>query len=130
MAGSFGDYLEDKVLDHVLKTATYTQETNLYMALFTVDPSDSGGGTEANYGSYVRVIHNAWNASSGGSATNNGDITFATSTSGTNIITAFALMTASSGGSLIIWAELDDDRTIITNDTPKFLDTQLTITLA
>ena len=44
----FSDYLEDKVLDHVFGGNAYTAPTTLYVALYTVAPSDTGGGTEVS----------------------------------------------------------------------------------
>ena len=44
MAGSMSDFLENAVLLHVTKGASYTQPTNLYLALFTAAPTDAGGG--------------------------------------------------------------------------------------
>ena len=53
MAG-FSDYLEDKVLDHVFGGNAYTAPSTLYVALYTVAPTDTGGGTEVSGGSYAR----------------------------------------------------------------------------
>ncbi len=53
MAG-FSDYLENKVLEHVFENSAYTAPSTLYAALFTVAPSDTGGGTEVSGGGYVR----------------------------------------------------------------------------
>ena len=52
MAG-FSDYLEDKVLDHVFGGVAYTQPTK-HVALYTVAPTDTGGGTEVTGGAYAR----------------------------------------------------------------------------
>ena len=41
----FSDYLEDKVLEHVFG-GTFTTPSALYVALYTVAPSDTGGGTK------------------------------------------------------------------------------------
>ena len=49
MAG-FSDYLEDKVLDHGFGGTAYTAPTTLYVALYTVAPTDTGGGTEVSGG--------------------------------------------------------------------------------
>ena len=49
MAG-FSDYLENKVLEHVFENSAYTAPSTLYAALFTVAPSDTGGGTEVSGG--------------------------------------------------------------------------------
>ena len=43
MAGK-SDYLENKVLDHILGNTAYTAPATLYFALFTSAPSDAGGG--------------------------------------------------------------------------------------
>ena len=51
MAG-FSDYLEDKVLDHVFGGTAYTAPSTLYVALYTVAPTDTGGGTEVSGGGY------------------------------------------------------------------------------
>jgi len=45
MAGSFTDYLEDKILKHVFTNVAYTSPTTVYVGLFTVAPTDVGGGT-------------------------------------------------------------------------------------
>jgi len=55
MAG-FSDYLEDKVLDHVFGGNSYTAPGALYVALFTVAPSDTGGGTEVTGGAYASKL--------------------------------------------------------------------------
>jgi hypothetical protein len=56
--GSKSDYLEAKVLDHVLGATTFTPPATVYLALFSALPSDSGGGTELTTGTapgYARV---------------------------------------------------------------------------
>ena len=54
MAG-FSDYLEDKVLDHVFGGNAYTAPSTLYVALYTVAPTDTGGGTEVSGGAYASL---------------------------------------------------------------------------
>ena len=43
----FSNYLENKILDHVLKNISYTSPTTAYVGLFTSDPTDAGTGTES-----------------------------------------------------------------------------------
>ena len=50
---AFSDYLENKVLGHVFGGTAYTAPTTLYVALYTVAPSDTGGGTEVSGGAYA-----------------------------------------------------------------------------
>ena len=63
MAGSASDYLENKILDHILGNtafSTISASGNLFFALFTVVPSEtwpaSGTGTEVTGGSYARAV--------------------------------------------------------------------------
>ena len=50
---SFSNYLELEVLDHVFGGSAYSAPGTIYAALFTVAPSDTGGGTEVSGGSWV-----------------------------------------------------------------------------
>lgn len=68
--GAFTDYLENKILDHVLGNSTYTPPSTVYIGL-AVSVSDDGTITgEPSGGSYARiaVANNATNfpAVSGG----------------------------------------------------------------
>jgi len=53
MAG-FTNYLEDKIVNHVFGSTTYTKPTTWYAGLLTAAPSDSAAGTEVSGGSYAR----------------------------------------------------------------------------
>ena len=61
------DYLEDKVVNHVLGTSAFTMPAAVSLALFTVNPNfqTGAGGTEATGGSYARLAL-AFSTSSGG----------------------------------------------------------------
>jgi len=43
--GSFSDFLENELLDHVFKTGAYTAPTNIYVALCTSTPDDADTGS-------------------------------------------------------------------------------------
>jgi len=51
MAGSKSDYLETAVIQHLFES-DFSAPTNMYVALYTAVPSDSGGGTECTGGAY------------------------------------------------------------------------------
>lgn len=76
MAG-FSDYLEAKLLDHVLQggTADYTPPSAVYVGLHSGDPDDDGFGLEASGMSYERKLVTFTAASSGG-VTNTAAITW------------------------------------------------------
>ena len=110
MAGSFSDYLENKVLDHVFGATAYTAPVTLYVALFTVAPTDAGGGTEVTGGSYVRtaVTNNTtnWPNASSGAKSNGAAITFVQATASWGTVLAAGIFDASTSGNLIGWCDL------------------------
>ena len=129
MAGSFSDYLELEVLDHVLKTGAYTQPTNIYVALFTVAPTDAAGGTEVTGGSYARKVHNSWDVAASGATENTGAITFVEATASWGTVVAFALFDAITAGNMLMWGDLTTSKAIGSGDTASFADGELDITL-
>jgi hypothetical protein len=130
MAGSLTDYAENKIVDHTLGKASWTMPTTAYLALFTVAPTDAGGGTEVSGGSYARVaITSTMGSSSGGSSTNSGTITFPTASAGWGTVVAFAVMDALTVGNMIWWGDLTASKTVASGDTLVFNASQLTLSL-
>ena len=129
MAGSFGDALENKMLDHLLKTTPFAVPTDIYIELYTVAPTDAGGGTPASGGSYARKVCNTWDAAAGGATANTGAITFAQATGDWGTILAFALFDAITGGNFLAWADLTVNKDILNGDTAEFAAGELDVTL-
>ena len=69
------NYLENALANHLCKVATYTPPAALYLALYTVAPTDSTAGTEVTGSGYVRQPV-TWSAASSGICTNSGAIEF------------------------------------------------------
>lgn len=115
------DYLENKILDHVLGKTSYTMPT-AYVGLFTAAPSDSGGGTEVSGSNYSRksTAGADWNAASSGSSSNANAITFATPSGSWGTVTHFGIFDAATTGNLLRWAALTTSKTIGSGDTPSF----------
>lgn len=133
-ANGICDNLANKLLDHVFKTTSYTPETNLYVALFTVSPTDDGvSGTECTGGSYARKAHNTWDVASSGASENTNAITFATPTASWGTVTHFMLLNhldaAASSSNTLLWAILGDSRLIGIDDDVEFADGALDITI-
>jgi len=126
--GSFADFLELEILDHVLGTGSYAAPT-IYVALYTAAPSDAGGGTEVSGGGYARVAHSAYDGAAAGATSNTGAIQFATAASAWGSVSHFALLDATSAGNFLMWGTLSASRTISTGDTCQFADGALDITL-
>ncbi len=128
--GSFSNYLENELLDHVFKTTSYTVPTNIYVALSTADPTESGGSiAEPSGNNYSRVACNTWDAASGGAIANTGAITFPTPSGSWGTVTHFALYDASTAGNMLAYGTLASSKNIGSGDTPSFAAGELDITL-
>lgn len=136
--GSFGDTYEKAVLDLLFGQTAITAIGTVYVALYTVTPTDANAsGTEVSGGSYARVAvtNNTtnWPASTGTNPTtkSNGTvITFPAPTANWGVVVAFALYDAASAGNEIAWGALTVNKTINNGDAaPSFAVGALSITL-
>ena len=114
----FTDYLENKIIDHMLRNQAYTPPSTVYLALFTTATSDAGGGTEVSGGSYARQAVTL-SAASGGASSNSADITFPQATADWGTITHVALMDALTSGNMLMHTPLDASKTVNNGDTFK-----------
>jgi hypothetical protein len=123
------DYLEKKLLDHVLKVAAYTVPTNVYVALFTDATTDAGGGTEVVGGSYARQTSTWAAATSGAGATSNtGAISFVNMPAVT--VTHVALFDAAAGGNMLYHGPLTAPQAVTAGNTFIFSIGDLDVTEA
>lgn len=108
------DYLEDALLNAVLRNTSYTSPATVYLALLTGDPTDdaSGMSNELSGGSYARASI-AFDAPSGGSVANTADLEF-TNLSGVSVtpISHVAILDASSGGNLLFHGALASSKVV------------------
>lgn len=135
--GSFSDYLEDELLDHVFGASTYTAPATVYFGLADTTITDSTTGTtvsEPSGGSYARKSETnnktTWATSSGGSLTNAITITFATATASWGTVTDFFIADAATNGNILAYGALDASKAVGNGDTVSFASGALTITLA
>lgn len=139
------DYLENKIVDHLFRTSSYTKPTVLAVALYTAAPGETGGGTEVTGGSYARVSNNPlnanWNATQGGTTgdstgtggltSNAGILTFPTPSANWGVVSHFAILDATTAGNFIIYGALTNAKTINNGDpAPTFAAAALTVTVA
>lgn len=128
MAGK-SDYLENKLLDHVLNGVAYSSPASVYVGLYTSAPTDAGGGTEVSGGSYARVqMTGGFDTASGGATANTAAITFPTSSGAWGTVTHFGIFDASTNGNLLYWGALAASKTIASGDIAKFNAGELDIT--
>jgi len=128
--GSFSDYSELKILEHIVGKATFALPT-VYVGLSTSDPLDSGAGlAEPSGNAYARVLTTGlWSAASVGHIENAADIVFVMASGNWGTITHFALFDALSGGNMLGHGSLVTPKAIGVDDTAKFAAGDIDITL-
>lgn len=128
MAGSFTDFLERKLLDHVFGGVVYTPAAALYFATFSVTPDDTGGGTESTGAGYARVAlannSTTFPAASGNPTVKSNGIDIQLGTAlglwslGANQV-AWGIYDAASGGNLLIYGDLTPNQPILLGNVLK-----------
>jgi hypothetical protein len=124
----FTQYLENKLLDHVLNNESFTSPTTVYVGLFTATPTDTTSGTEVSGGSYARQVLSVSTASDG-VVTSDADITFPQATGNWGTVVALGIHDALSSGNLLMYTDLTTSKTIETGDILKVSSGSLTVTL-
>ena len=136
------NYLENKVLDHVLRyaTAPYTGVSTLYLALFNNTSGSAATNLEAGTltdevttsgSAYTRKTVTFAAASSGSSATN-ATVTFDAATASWGSVTHVAIMDGGTAGAgnVLFWGAVTTAKTIDSGDTFQVTSGNLTISLA
>jgi hypothetical protein len=124
---AFTDYLETKLLAHTFSNTAFTTPGTVYVALYTVAPTDSSAGTEVSGGSYAR--QSAAFTTSGNTASNTSAIEYPTATAGYGTVVAVAVLDSLSGGNMLAYAALSANKTIATGDVFRIPAGDLDITL-
>ena len=123
------NYLENAVINAVLRNTSYTSPTTVYVGLFTSDPTDAGSGTEVAGGSYARVAV-TFGAPSNGVSTNSAAVEFAQATANWGTVSHIGIHDALTTGNLLFHTALDTSKTIETGDIFKIAIGSLSVTLA
>lgn len=126
MAGNLTNYLENKLIDHFLGTTSYTMPADVYVALFTVAPSDAAGGTEVTGGSYARKIA-TFTAASSGATTNDSNIDFTGMPAVTTV--AIGIFDAITSGNMLLYGTLTTNKTTDAGDTLRIATGDLDISI-
>jgi hypothetical protein len=126
MAGNLTNYLENKLIDHFLGTTSYTMPADVYVALFTVAPSDAAGGTEVTGGSYARKIA-TFTAASSGATSNDSNIDFTGMPAATTV--AIGIFDALTTGNMLLYGTLTTNKTTDAGDTLRIATGDLDISI-
>lgn len=139
------DYLENKLVDHIFRSATFAKPPFLFIGLLTSASSDSVPGTEVVGGSYARVQRDPsdanWEATQGGvigvssgttgQTQNFAALTFPTPSAPWGVVTHLGFYDASVGGNLLLYGTLTQPKTINFGDpAPSFAPGQLDVIFA
>lgn len=141
-AAALSDYLENNIIDALMRGQTYTMPATVYVALATSSASDSACGTEVSGGSYARVAVTSslanWagtqsagsttaSSGTGGQTSNNNAITFPAPTASWGSVTNVCVFDASTSGNLLWYVALTTPKTINNGDAaPSFAAAALT----
>lgn len=121
------NYGEEMMLDALLNNNTSAIPSNLYVALYTVAPADTGGGTEVTGGGYTRILCTF--GTSGVPRTNSVKISFPVPSANWGTVLAFGLFDASTGGNLVAYADLSINREVGIGSEVYFDSGELSVTI-
>ena len=134
------NYLENKVLDHVLTATAYSAPGTRYLALFNNTSGNAAANLEAgtltdevttSSSAYARKAV-TFAAASGGSSATNATVTFDAATASWGSVTHIAVMDGGTAGSgnVLFWGAVTTAKTIESGDTFQVTSGNLTISLA
>ena len=124
---SLTNAFETETLEWLFTTTGVTRPTAWYVGLYTVAPTDSGGGTEASGFDYARVSVTL--SVTGDTATNGSALEWATATGTWGTVVAVGIFDAAAAGNLIAYGNLTTSKTITTGDVFRISTGNLDITL-
>lgn len=126
--GSLNDYTEKKVLDHLLKTASYSPPGTVYLGLSTADPTEDGSGfTNPTYTGYARKPI-TFAAAANRAIAQTGVVTFDPCTVGSSVVTHWGLFDALTTGNCLAYGALGASKTVVVGNTPSVASGQVTVT--
>ena len=123
------NYLENELLDHVLRNAAYTSPSTVYIGLSTGSFGDDNSGTELSGSSYARQSI-AFDAASGGTTDNTSNVDFPAATGSWGTVSHYGLFDASSSGNLLIHGSFSASKAVTTGDILRIAAGELDITAA
>lgn len=121
------NYLENAVINHILRNTPLSSPSAVYVGLSTANPGEDGSGLAEPVGNgYVRRAV-TFGAPADGTTSNTNTLSFAASGGNWGTITHFALFDAASGGNMLYQTSLTASRTINDTDSAEFAVGTLTV---
>lgn len=120
--GAFSNYLENKIVEHFLRSNATTPPATVYVGLFESDPGEANAGTETSFVNYARQSA-TWTALDANGQTKNA-ATLAFPANGNPAasvtITHLCLFDAATVGNRLFYAALSAPKTLSPGDVLSF----------
>lgn len=131
---SLSDYLENKLVDHVLGGTAYNPAVagglgTIYLALSTANPTDDGTGMAEPADTYQRQAI-TFNAASARVLTGIGTISFPQAGASQGTISHWALFDAQTNGNMLAHGELSALQAVNAGNTPSISGSAVTVTFS
>ena len=131
MMAAISNYLEEKWLN-TMRGSSYTAPANVYIALFTTQPTDAVAGTEPAGSSYNRqpvTFTSPVQDNDKCTIKNSTEIVFAAATESWGTISWVGLFDAAAGGNMLWQGAVNTAKTVDIDDQVRFQVHELVITL-
>lgn len=126
---SKSNYLENAIVNAVLRNTAFTSPTTVYVALFTaITDAEANSVTEVSGSSYARVAV-TFGAPSNGASTNSAAVTFPVVTTTAYTVVGWGIYDAATVGNLLYHGTLTS-QTIAVGNRAEFATGQLSVTEA
>ncbi|CAB4124472.1 hypothetical protein UFOVP62_4 [uncultured Caudovirales phage] len=110
----FSTYTDNKLIDHLLGSNTYTKPASKYLALYVGDPTSGGTEVSTSGSAYTRLASNFTISSN--VAANSSSLEWSPASSTWGTVTHAAIYDASTGGNMLVSAPLSVAKPITTGD--------------
>lgn len=127
MADNLTNTAENKMLDALVGTASYSANTPIKLALVTAAGSDSAAGTEVSGGSYARQTI-TFNAASSGSIDSAGAVSFTNMPTCT--VVGIELWDSAGTPVRLAYGSLTSSKSLTSGDTLEFAAGSITLSLS
>lgn len=124
---AMSNYLENKLLEAVVKNTSYTPPATVYVALYSTAPTDSSAGTELSGSGYSRQAV-TFDSAANGSIASNVSVTFGAASADWSTVVATGIVDTSSGGNILFY-KTTAPRNIKSGDSLTIASGDITITL-
>ena len=124
----FSNYLANKLISATVRNITLPVITDVYLALYTTDPTKDNKGDEVEAESYNRQKI-TFNVPVNGVTANANQVDWNTATSDWGNVGWISIMDSASGGSMLYFKALDNPKQVLSGDKFKIDAGKLNLTL-